>query len=163
MVQVQMLDDDRRLGHRGVARGVAAGIRLAAQRRVESSQARISLRAHAHRRVERALERREGLGPDGDPGAALERLRAKDPGLAMLVVAGLDAGANDYLAKPFRLPELGPIGSNGLANPRDFEAPVAWFEDRDDRTEVIQKSLGHLWTMTLERAGRRPHAGDHGP
>ena len=43
---------------------------------------------------------------------------------------------------PLRLPELGPIGSNGLANPRDFETPVAWFEDKDEPTEVIQKSLG---------------------
>ncbi len=51
---------------------------------------------------------------------------------------------------PFRLPELGPIGSNGLANPRDFEAPVAWFEDRDEPTEVIQKSLGNLWTTMLD-------------
>jgi homogentisate 1,2-dioxygenase len=29
----------------------------------------------------------------------------------------------------FTLPELGPIGSNGLANARDFQAPVASFED----------------------------------
>ena len=28
-----------------------------------------------------------------------------------------------------RLPELGPLGSNGLANPRDFLAPVAAYED----------------------------------
>jgi homogentisate 1,2-dioxygenase len=28
---------------------------------------------------------------------------------------------------PFRLPELGPIGSNGLANPRDFSTPRAAF------------------------------------
>ncbi len=31
----------------------------------------------------------------------------------------------------FNLPDLGPIGANGLANPRDFLTPVAWFEDRD--------------------------------
>ena len=30
----------------------------------------------------------------------------------------------------FQLPNLGPIGANGLANPRDFQTPVAWFEDR---------------------------------
>ncbi len=30
---------------------------------------------------------------------------------------------------PFRLPELGPIGSNGLANARDFQAPHARFEE----------------------------------
>lgn len=50
---------------------------------------------------------------------------------------------------PFRLPELGPIGSNGLANPRDFETPVACFEDRDEPTEVIQKFQGRLWATTL--------------
>jgi homogentisate 1,2-dioxygenase len=48
----------------------------------------------------------------------------------------------------FRLPDLGPIGANGLANPRDFETPVAWFEDRDEPTEVIQKFQGRLWTTT---------------
>jgi homogentisate 1,2-dioxygenase len=53
---------------------------------------------------------------------------------------------------PLRLPELGPIGSNGLASPRDFETPVAWFEDKDEPTEVIQKSLGHLWTTTLDHS-----------
>ena len=31
----------------------------------------------------------------------------------------------------FVLPELGPIGSNGLANPRDFQSPVAAFDDTD--------------------------------
>lgn len=32
----------------------------------------------------------------------------------------------------FTLPDLGPIGANGLANPRDFETPTAWFEDVDN-------------------------------
>jgi homogentisate 1,2-dioxygenase len=50
----------------------------------------------------------------------------------------------------FRLPDLGPIGANGLANPRDFETPEAWFEDRDEATEVIQKFQGRLWTVTLD-------------
>ncbi len=49
----------------------------------------------------------------------------------------------------FRLPELGPIGANGLASPRDFEIPVAWFEDRDAPCELIQKFQGGLWTTTL--------------
>ena len=64
--------------------------------------------------------------------------------------------ARGYVAEnyglPLRLPELGPIGSNGLANPRDFETPVAWFEDRDEPTEVVQKSLGHLWTTRLDHS-----------
>src|SRR5215207_4374290 len=31
----------------------------------------------------------------------------------------------------FRLPDLGPIGANGLANARDFETPIAWYEDQE--------------------------------
>ena len=46
---------------------------------------------------------------------------------------------------PFRLPELGPIGSNGLANPRDFLAPVAAFEDRAGPVELVKKFGGRLW------------------
>jgi homogentisate 1,2-dioxygenase len=52
----------------------------------------------------------------------------------------------------FRLPDLGPIGSNGLANPRDFEAPVAWYEDHDETWEIIQKFQGKLWTTTLDHS-----------
>ncbi|MEO8811315.1 MAG: homogentisate 1,2-dioxygenase, partial [Caulobacteraceae bacterium] len=55
----------------------------------------------------------------------------------------IDGPARGYvcenLGAHFRLPELGPIGSNGLANPRDFETPVAWCEDSDDPTEVVLK------------------------
>ena len=53
---------------------------------------------------------------------------------------------------PFRLPELGPIGANGLANPRDFLAPTAAFEDRDAPTEVIAKFGGHLWSAQVDHS-----------
>ena len=39
----------------------------------------------------------------------------------------------------FELPELGPIGSNGLANARDFQAPVASFEDDQSEWEIVAK------------------------
>lgn len=52
----------------------------------------------------------------------------------------------------FRLPDLGPIGANGLANPRDFETPTAWFEDVDGAVEVIQKFAGRLWRTTLDHS-----------
>jgi homogentisate 1,2-dioxygenase len=52
----------------------------------------------------------------------------------------------------FRLPDLGPIGANGLANPRDYETPTAWFEDVDDPTEILQKFEGRLWTTTLDHS-----------
>ena len=53
---------------------------------------------------------------------------------------------------PLRLPDLGPIGSNGLANPRDFLAPTAAFEDRDAPTEVIAKFAGHLWSAQYDHS-----------
>jgi homogentisate 1,2-dioxygenase len=84
------------------------------------------------------------------------------PGTVALIPRGMkfrvevDGDSRGYVAEnhglPLRLPELGPIGSNGLANPRDFQTPVAWFEDRDEPTEVVQKFLGSLWTTTLDHS-----------
>ena len=62
----------------------------------------------------------------------------------------LDAQARGYVCEnfgaPLRLPDLGPIGSNGLANPRDFLTPVAAYEDRDGDFELLAKFGGHSWT-----------------
>ncbi|MGV8920897.1 MAG: homogentisate 1,2-dioxygenase [Pseudomonas sp.] len=68
----------------------------------------------------------------------------------------LEASARGYVCEnhgcALRLPELGPIGSNGLANPRDFLAPVAHFEERDEPLELVQKFLGELWSTRLEHS-----------
>ncbi|KAL3882991.1 hypothetical protein ACJMK2_029292 [Sinanodonta woodiana] len=45
----------------------------------------------------------------------------------------------------FTLPYLGPIGANGLANPRDFLTPKAWYEDLTVEYTVIAKFQGHLF------------------
>ena len=50
---------------------------------------------------------------------------------------------------PMRLPDLGPIGSNGLANPRDFLSPVASFEDREGDFELVAKFGGNLWACDI--------------
>lgn len=49
----------------------------------------------------------------------------------------------------FRLPDLGPIGSNGLANPRDFLTPVARYEDVEGEFELIAKFQGQLWRARI--------------
>ncbi|HWK60971.1 MAG TPA: homogentisate 1,2-dioxygenase [Eoetvoesiella sp.] len=83
------------------------------------------------------------------------RLRA-DPGEILVLPRGVrfrvelcDGSARGYVCEnygaPFRLPELGPIGSNGLANPRDFLAPVAAFESGAGRVSIVNKFLGRLW------------------
>ncbi len=64
-----------------------------------------------------------------------------------------DGAARGYVCEnygaPFRLPDLGVIGSNGLANSRDFMTPVAWYEDRDGEFELIAKFLGNLWSAAI--------------
>ncbi|MHA6316251.1 homogentisate 1,2-dioxygenase [Altererythrobacter sp. CAU 1778] len=70
-----------------------------------------------------------------------------------VAVAGPSRGyvCENYGA-PFALPERGPIGANSLANERDFEAPVAWFEDREEPHLVIQKFQGRFFCTTLDRS-----------
>lgn len=50
---------------------------------------------------------------------------------------------------PFVLPELGLLGSHGLANAIDFKAPVAAFEDDDRPVELVHKYCGQLWRFEL--------------
>lgn len=68
----------------------------------------------------------------------------------------LDAMASGYICEnhgcALRLPDLGPIGSNGLANPRDFLAPVAHYENREQPEVLVQKFLGELWATDLDHS-----------
>lgn len=68
----------------------------------------------------------------------------------------MDASAAGYVAEnhgaALRLPDLGPIGSNGLANPRDFLAPVARYEDEQGPVQLVQKFLGELWAAPLDHS-----------
>ena len=103
--------------------------------------------------MNRSMERRAFVNADGEmlivpqQGALrvtteLGRARQRGPGEIALLPRGLafkvamsTAPSRGYVCEnygaPFRLPELGPIGSNGLANARDFQAPVAAFEADD--------------------------------
>ncbi len=53
---------------------------------------------------------------------------------------------------PFRLPELGIIGANGLANPRDFQAPSATFEELTGTFKLVTKFQGHLWQALIQHS-----------
>ena len=85
------------------------------------------------------------------------------PGMIALLPRGMkirvelpEGPARGYVCEnygaAFRLPELGPIGSNGLADPRDFEAPRAAFEDRNEPVELVQKFAGNLWRTVLDHS-----------
>ncbi|XP_026464106.1 homogentisate 1,2-dioxygenase [Ctenocephalides felis] len=54
----------------------------------------------------------------------------------------------------FRLPDLGPIGANGLANPRDFLVPTAHFEDREVPTgfHIVNKFQGSLFVCSQDHS-----------
>jgi homogentisate 1,2-dioxygenase len=68
----------------------------------------------------------------------------------------LDGEARGYACENFgaffRLPDLGPIGANGLANPRDFLAPTARYEEREGRFELLAKFMGNLWSAELDHS-----------
>ncbi|MFT3761129.1 MAG: homogentisate 1,2-dioxygenase [Pseudoxanthomonas sp.] len=67
-----------------------------------------------------------------------------------------DGPSRGYVCENFgallRLPDLGPIGANGLANPRDFETPVAAYEDAEGDFELIAKFQGHLWRAGIDHS-----------
>lgn len=46
---------------------------------------------------------------------------------------------------PLTLPQLGPIGANGLANPRHFQYPTAAFEETRGENTIICKHQNKLW------------------
>jgi homogentisate 1,2-dioxygenase len=92
----------------------------------------------------------------------LGRIEAR-PGEIAVVPRGVrfraelpDGAARGYVCEtfgaPFRLPELGPIGANGLANPRDFLAPQAAFEDREGEFELVAKFMGRRWRAPIDHS-----------
>ena len=68
-------------------------------------------------------------------------------------VALPDGAASGYVCENFgallKLPDLGPLGSNGLANPRDFLVPQAAYEDVEGEFELVAKFQGHLWRASI--------------
>jgi homogentisate 1,2-dioxygenase len=68
----------------------------------------------------------------------------------------LDEGARGYVCENYgqhlRLPDLGPIGTFGLANSRDFLTPAAAFEDRDGDFRMVTKYGGGLWEAEIDHS-----------
>ena len=88
-----------------------------------------------------------------------------EPGEIALVPRGMrfcvelsdaEAPARGYVCENYgallRLPELGPIGANGLANPRDFLTPVAAYSEREGSFELVAKFGGRLWRAAIDHS-----------
>ncbi|KAF8849251.1 homogentisate 1,2-dioxygenase [Acephala macrosclerotiorum] len=83
------------------------------------------------------------------------------PGEIVVIQAGIrfkvslpDGPIRGYIQEIFgshyELPELGPIGSNGMALPRDFEIPVASFDIDQSDWVIVYKLGGQLWSCTQD-------------
>jgi len=69
----------------------------------------------------------------------------------------LDKQATGYILEVYgqhlELPGLGPIGSSGLANPRDFAAPEAWYEDLGDKAYRLRcKYAGQVFEAHMNHS-----------
>jgi homogentisate 1,2-dioxygenase len=68
----------------------------------------------------------------------------------------LEGAARGYICEnfgsPFKLPDLGPIGSNGLANSRDFLTPRARYEEYEETCELVGKFDGKLWAAKMDHS-----------
>jgi homogentisate 1,2-dioxygenase len=133
-------------------------------------EAQVGVAVHVFH-ANRSMERRALVNADGEMLLVPQQGRLRvttemgvleaGPGEILLLPRGVmfkvalpDGAARGYVAEnhgaPFRLPELGPIGSNGLANPRDFLAPVAAFEPEAGDYEVVKRHAGVLWRARAE-------------
>jgi homogentisate 1,2-dioxygenase len=86
-----------------------------------------------------------------------------NPGEIVVIPRGLrfrvelpDGPSRGYICENYgamlRLPELGPLGSNGLANTRDFLAPVAAYEDDQTPCVMVAKFQGNLWVAEMDHS-----------
>lgn len=86
-----------------------------------------------------------------------------EPGEIVVIPRGMvfkvdlvDQTARGYVCENYgtylELPERGPIGANGLANPRDFLSPVAAYADNDRSGEMFVKFDGRLFSVELDHS-----------
>ena len=65
----------------------------------------------------------------------------------------IDGPVRGYICEnyghPYILPERGPVGANGYANDRDFQYPVAAFEDKEGDFELVAKFSGQLYRADI--------------
>lgn len=68
----------------------------------------------------------------------------------------LEDKARGYICEnfglPLRLPELGVIGANGLAHARDFQSPIAAYEERSGNFTLLAKFRGQLWEAAISHS-----------
>src|ERR1700689_4324820 len=107
----------------------------------------------------------EGMGTIGGNGDAPTQVGIVEasPGEIVVIPRGLrfraelpDGPSRGYICENYgvalRLPELGPLGSNGLANTRDFLSPVAAYENTKAPCGMVAKFQGNLWAAEMDHS-----------
>jgi len=85
------------------------------------------------------------------------------PGEILVVPRGIkfkidlpDGEARGYICENYgsalELAERGPVGANGYANDRDFQYPVAWFEDVEDEFTLVTKFASNLFQASMDHS-----------
>ncbi|KAI1485288.1 homogentisate 1,2-dioxygenase [Biscogniauxia mediterranea] len=80
------------------------------------------------------------------------------PGELVVIQAGIkfqvnlpDGPSRGYIQEVFgshyELPDMGPLGSNGMALPRNFEYPIAAFNEDFSEWNIVVKIAGRLWAI----------------
>ncbi|KAG6865010.1 hypothetical protein C0991_005698, partial [Blastosporella zonata] len=79
-------------------------------------------------------------------------MRLKTQCLRDLKISLPDGPSRGYVQEIFGshyvLPDLGPLGANGLANPRDFEFPLAHFDVDQSPWDIVYKVCGKLFNCS---------------
>ncbi len=139
-----------------------------------SAQTRSGLNVHLYS-FDEGMKNQYMMNADGEflfvPQSGAVEIRTElgvieaEPGEIVLVPRGMKFQINplggnhpcagyvgENFGSPFQLPELGPIGANGLAHRRHFLTPVAAFDDQEGSFELIGKFAGELWKAELGHA-----------
>lgn len=126
-MRILLVEDEAEMAGLVARRLTASGFLVDVVGRLDEAAAALSLARYQLALLDRRL-------PDGDGVSLLRRLRAAQPGLAVIMlsaldavadrVEGLDAGADDYLAKPFDAAELMARVRAALRRPGAAEQPA---------------------------------------
>lgn len=136
------------------------------------ARAQIGLGIHVYR-ADRSMGKKVFYCADGEmlivpqQGAILAQTELGQlhvtPGEILVIPRGLkfrielpDGPVRGYVCENYgaalELPERGPVGANGFANDRDFQYPVASFEDNEEEHTLVVKFCGELYQTTLDHS-----------
>ncbi|MDX3773863.1 response regulator transcription factor [Chromatiaceae bacterium AAb-1] len=171
MNRILLLEDHERLA-RLICKGLAsAGIAADVFSRIDHAMTALQQVPYQVLVIDRGV-------PDGDGLALLQRLRVAGNAIPCLVltarnalndrVEGLDAGADDYLSKPFSMDEMVARVRALLRRPAEYRPfdpgygdltlrPASGFMCCGDKAETLAQAEMHIMLLLVRRYGKVVH------